>query len=223
MSYTDTEIQRNITQELKWEPSLRDDDIAVGVREGVVTLGGFVDSWAEKGQAERAAVRVKGVKAIANELEVKIPGPFVRTDPEIARAALQALEWNVAVPHERIRVKVDNGWITLEGQVELYYQKEAAERAVRHLTGVRGVFNAITLAIRTAPGDVKKRIKEAFHRAAELDADRIAVEITGNKAILTGTVRSYSELMDAERAARNAPGITEVEGHLAITGALATV
>jgi osmotically-inducible protein OsmY len=223
MSYTDTEIQRNITQELKWEPSLRDDDIAVGVRDGIVTLGGFVDSYAEKGTAERAAARVKGVKAIANELEVKVPGPFARTDPEIARAATQALEWNVAVPHDRIQVRVQKGWITLEGQVDLYFQREAAERAVRYLTGVRGVSNIITLAARTTPSDVKKRIKEALHRAAELDAGRVAVEITGNKAILTGTVRSYAELKDAERAARNAPGITEVEDHLAISGALAPV
>lgn len=223
MSYTDNYIQRDVTQELQWEPSLRDNDIAVGVREGVVTLGGFVDSWAEKGQAERAATRVKGVKAIANELEVKIPGPCVRTDAEIARAALQALAWDVAVPQERIRVTVEKGWITLEGQVDWYYQKQAAERAVRQLTGVRGLFNFIMLAVRTAPGDVKKRIKEALHRAADLDAERITVEITGNKVILTGTARSYSELMDVERAARNAPGITEVENHVAITGALAAV
>jgi osmotically-inducible protein OsmY len=223
MLYTDTDIQRDITQELKWEPSLRDDDIAVGVREGVVTLGGFVDSWAEKGTAERAAERVKGVKAVANELEVKLPGPFVRTDPEIARAATHALEWNIAVPQDRIQLRVEKGWITLNGQVEFYYQKEAAEGAVRHLPGVRGVFNAITLAIRTTPRDVKKRIEEALHRAAELDADRVTIEIAGNKAILTGMVRSYAELKDAERAARNAPGITEVENHLAITGALAAV
>lgn len=223
MSYTDTDIQRDITQELKWEPSLRDDDIAVGVRDGVVILGGCVDSWAEKGQAERAAARVKGVRAIANELEVKIPGGFVRTDPEIAHAATGALEWDIAVPHDRIRIKVDNGWVTLEGQVEWYYQKEAAERAVRQLTGVRGVFNAITLAVRSTPRDVKKRIKDALHRTAELDADRITVEVIGNKATLTGMVRSYAELTDVARAARNAPGITEVENHLAITGALATV
>jgi osmotically-inducible protein OsmY len=223
MMYSDGDIQQDITAELKWEPSLRDDDIAVGVRDGVVTLGGFVDSYAEKGQAERAAGRVKGVKAIANELEVRVPGPFTRTDPELARAATQALEWNVAVPHDRIQVRVEKGWITLEGQVELYFQKEAAERAVRHLTGVHGVFNAITLAVRTTPRDMKKRIKDALHRAAELDADRITIEIAGNKAILTGTVRSYAELKDAERAARNAPGITEVENHLAISGALAPV
>jgi osmotically-inducible protein OsmY len=223
MSYNDTDIQKDVTQELLWEPSLRDDDIAVGVRDGIVTLGGFVDSYAEKGQAERAVARVKGVKAIANELEVKIPGPFVRTDPEIARSATQALEWNVSVPHEAIRVKGEKGWITLEGQVEWYYQKEAAERAVRHLTGVRGVFNLIAVAARTTPRDVKKRIKDALHRAADFDADRITVEIAANKAILTGTVRSYAELRDAERAARNAPGITEVENHLAISGALAPV
>jgi osmotically-inducible protein OsmY len=221
MTYSDSELQRDITAELKWEPSLRDDDIAVGVREGVVTLGGFVDSYAEKATAERAAGRVKGVKAIADELEVRLPGPFTRTDPEIARAATQALQWNVAVPHDRIQVKVAKGWITLEGQVELYFQKEAAERAVRFLTGVRGVSNLITLAVRTTPRDVKQRIKEALHRAAELDAGHVTVEIAGNKAILTGTVRSYAELKDAERAARNAPGITEVESHLAISGAMA--
>lgn len=221
MTYSDSELQRDITAELKWDPSLRDDDIAVGVREGIVTLGGFVDSYAEKGMAERAAGQVKGVKAIANELEVRVPGPFTRSDPEIAGAARQALEWNVAVPHDRIQITVEKGWITLTGQVEVFYQKETAERAVRYLKGVRGVSNLITLAVHTTPRDVQQRIKATLHRAAELDADRIGVEITANKATLTGTVRSYAELKDAERAARNAPGITEVENHLAISGALA--
>ena len=220
---TDSNIQRDITQELQWEPSLRDDDIAVGVRGGVVTLGGFVDSWSEKGRAERIAARVKGVKAIANELEVKVPGPFVRTDAEIAHAATWALEWDITVPHDRIRVKVEKGWITLEGEVEWYSQKEAAERAIRDLTGVRGVFNAITLAAHITPRDVKKRIKDALHRAVETDAERIAIEITGHKAILTGSVRSYAEFKDSERAARNAPGVTEVDNRLAIAAELATV
>ena len=223
MLYTDSNIQRDITQELQWEPSLRDDDIAVGVRDGVVTLGGFVDSWSEKGRAERVATRVKGVKAIANELEVKIPGPFVRTDADIAHAAIRALEWDIAVPHNRIRPTVEKGWITLEGEVEWHSQKEAAERAIRHLTGVRGVFNRITLAVHTTPGDVKKRIKEALHRAVEFDANRVAIEVTGHKAILTGTVRSYAEFKDAERAARNAPGITEVDNRLEIAAEFATV
>jgi osmotically-inducible protein OsmY len=223
MLYTDSNIQRDITQELQWEPSLRDDDIAVGVKDGVVTLGGFVDSWSEKGRAERIAARAKGVKAIANELEVKIPGPFVRTDAEIAHAATRALEWDITVPHDRIRVKVEKGWITLEGEVEWYSQKEAAERAIRDLTGVRGVFNSITLAAHITPRDVKKRIKDALHRAVEIDAERIAIEITGHKAILTGSVRSYAEFKDSERAARNAPGVTEVENRLAIAAELATV
>ncbi len=223
MLYTDSNIQRDITQELGWEPSLRNDDIAVGVRDGVVTLGGFVDSWSEKGRAERVAARVKGVKAIANELEVKIPGPFVRTDAEIAHAAMRALEWDIAVPHDRIRPMVERGWITLEGEVEWHSQKEAAERAIRHLTGVRGVFNAITLAVQATPSDVKKRIKDALHRAVEFDTDRVAIEVAGHKAILTGTVRSYAEFKDAERAARNAPGITEVANRLAIAAELAAV
>jgi osmotically-inducible protein OsmY len=223
MLYTDSNIQRDISQELQWEPSLRDDDIAVAVRDGVVTLGGFVDSWSEKGRAERVAARVKGVKAIANELEVKIPGPFVRTDAEIAHAAMRAFEWDIAVPHDRIRPTVEKGWITLEGEVEWHSEKEAAERAIRYLTGVRGVFNRITLAVHTTPRDVKKRIKDALHRAVEFDADRVAIEVTGHKAILTGTVRSYAEFKDAERAARNAPGITEVDNRLAIAAEFATV
>ena len=223
MLYTDSTIQRDITQELQWEPSLRDDDIAVGVRDGVVTLAGFVDSWSEKGRAERVAGRVKGVKAIANELEVKIPGPFVRTDAEIAHAAMRALEWDIAVPHDRIRPTVEKGWITLEGEVEWHSQKEAVERAIRYLTGVRGVFNRITLAVHTTPRDVKKRIKDALHRAVEFDADRVGIEVIGHKAILTGTVRSYAEFKDAERAARNAPGITEVDNRLAIAAEFATV
>ena len=223
MLFTDSNIQREITQELQWEPSLRGDDIAVGVRDGVVTLGGFVDSWSEKGRAERVAARIKGVKAIANELEVKLPGPVVRTDAEIAHAAIRALEWDIAVPHDRIRPTVEKGWITLEGQVESHAQKEAAERAIQHLIGVRGVFNRITLAVQPTPRDVKKRIKDALHRAVDFDADRVAIEVTGHKATLTGTVRSYAEFKDAERAARNAPGITEVDNRLTVAAELAMV
>lgn len=223
MVYADKEIQKNIADELTWEPSLRNDDIAVGVREGVVTLGGFVDSYADKSKAERVAGRVKGVKAVANELEVKLPTGSERADPDVARAALDALQWNISVPHDRIQVKVEKGWLTLEGQVDWYYQKQAAERAVRYLRGVRGVFNLITLSARTTPSDVKKLIKDALHRGVEFDAERITVEVEGSKAILEGTVRSYAELKDAARAARNAPGITEVDNRLAITSAFASV
>ena len=223
MVYADKDIQKNITDELGWEPSLRNDDIAVGVRESVVTLGGFVDSYADKSKAERAAGRVKGVKAVANEVEVKLPTGSERADPDVARAALDALQWNISVPHDRIQVKVEKGWLTLEGQVDWYYQKQAAERAVRYLRGVRGVFNLITLSAQTTPRDVKKRIKDALHRGVEFDAERITVEVEGSKAILEGAVRSYAELKDAARAARNAPGITEVENRLAITSAFASV
>jgi osmotically-inducible protein OsmY len=223
MSSTDQKIQQDISDELSWEPSLRNDDIAVGIRDGVVTLGGFVDSYADKSKAERAAGRVKGVKAVANELAVKLPTSAERADPDIARAALDALQWNIAVPHERIQVKVEKGWLTLEGEVDWFYQKQAAERAVRYLRGVRGVSDFITLSVRTSPRDVKKRIKDALHRGAEFDAEHIKVEVEGNKAILDGTVRSYTELKDAARAARNAPGITEVDNRLMVTSAFVGV
>jgi len=212
---SDRDMQRDIVNELNWEPSLRNDDIAVGVRDGVVTLAGFVDSYADKWTAERVAGRVKGVKAVANDIEVKLPLGSSRPDPDIARAALDALKWHVSVPNERIKVKVEKGWLTLEGDVDWYYQKEAAERAVRYLTGVQGVSNLITVKARPTSADVKVKIKEALQRA-EFDADHITVEIEGNKAILRGTVRAYAEMHDAERAARNAPGITEVDNRLTV-------
>jgi osmotically-inducible protein OsmY len=217
---TDTDLQKDIVAELKWEPSLRNDDIAVAVRDGVVTLAGFVDSFVDKWKAERVVSRIKGVKAIANDLEVKLPSTSSRPDPDIARAALDALSWNISVPQDRIKVKVEKGWITLEGDVDGYYQKEAAERAVRYLTGVKGVSNLITLRARPAPSDVKQRIKEALQRGAQFDAEHITVDIEGNKAILRGTVRSYAEMRDAERAARNAPGVIEVENRLTVDPAV---
>ncbi|PYP04145.1 MAG: ornithine aminotransferase [Gemmatimonadetes bacterium] len=213
---SDRDMQRDIVNELNWEPSLRNDDIAVGVRDGVVTLAGFVDSYADKWTAERVAGRVKGVKAVANDIEVKLPLGSSRPDPDIARAALDALKWHVSVPNERIKVKVEKGWLTLEGDVDWYYQKEAAERAVRYLTGVQGVSNLITVKARPTSADVKVKIKEALQRGAEFDADHITVEIEGSKAILRGTVRAYAEMRDAERAARNAPGITEVDNRLTV-------
>lgn len=216
MQRSDSEIQKDVIEELKWEPSLRDDDIAVAVRDGVVTLAGFVGSYADKWRAERVAGRVKGVRAVANDLEVKLATGNTRTDPDIAHAAVEALKWNVLVPHDRIKVTVDRGWVTLEGDVEWHYQREEAERAVRNLTGVKGVTNLITVHARPAPSDIKEQIRAALRRGAEFDAEHINVEIDGNKVILTGTVRSYAEMRDAERAARNAPGITEVENRLTV-------
>jgi osmotically-inducible protein OsmY len=215
---TDSDILKDVAAELKWEPGLRDDDIAVSVRDGVVTLAGFADSYADKWRAERVASRVKGVRAIANDIEVRLPVSSERPDPEIARAAVNALEWNILVPHDRIKVTVEKGWVTLEGEVDYYYQAEEAERSVRHLTGVKGVTNLVTVRSQPTPSveEVKRRIKEALQRGAEVDADRITVEVQGHKVILKGTVRSYAELRDAERAARNAQGITEVENHLTV-------
>jgi osmotically-inducible protein OsmY len=212
----DIEIQNDVVAELKWEPGLRDDDIAVGVREGVVTLGGSVSSYSDKMTAERVAGRIKGVHAIANDIEVTIPSAFSRTDPEIAHKAVDALKWDTAVPEQLIRAKVDNGWLTLEGDVEWHYQREAAERAVRYLLGVKGVTNLIKIRAHPAPADVRKRIGEALHRSAQFDAEHIAVEIADHKAVLRGMVRSYSEARDAMRAAHNAPGITEVENRLTV-------
>jgi osmotically-inducible protein OsmY len=215
---TDSDILKDVVAELKWEPGLRDDDIAVSVRDGVVTLGGFADSFADKWRAERVASRVKGVRAIADDIEVRLPSTSERPDPEIARAAVNALEWNILVPHDRLKVTVEKGWVTLEGEVDYYYQAEEAERSVRHLTGVKGVTTLITVRSQPTPSveEVKRRIKEALQRGAEFDADRITVEVQGHKVILKGTVRSYAELRDAERAARNAPGIVDVENRLTV-------
>jgi osmotically-inducible protein OsmY len=216
MTRSDSDIQRDVSSELKWEPSLRGDDIAVTVRDGIVTLAGHVASYIEKWRAERVASRVKGVKAIVNDLEVRLASSSQRPDPDIARAAVSALEWNASVPNDRIRVKVENGWVTLEGDVDFYFQREAAERAVRTLWGVKGVTNLITVQAAPTGADVKQRIMQALQRGASFDADRITVEVDGHKAILRGTVRSFAEMRDAERAARNAPGITEVENHLTV-------
>jgi osmotically-inducible protein OsmY len=213
---TDNDIQKEVIAALKGEPSLRDDDIALGVRDGVVTLAGFVDSYADKWRAERTVSKLKGVKAVVNDLKVKLPVSSQRPDPELARAVVDALKWNIQVPHDRIQVVVEDGWVTLKGEADWYYQKEEAERTVRNLTGVKGVSNLITVAVKPTPSDVKKRIVEALQRAAQFDAERITVEIDGHKTILRGTVRSYAELKDAERAVRNVPGISEVETHLTV-------
>ena len=213
---TDNDIQKDIFAELNTEPNLRDDDIAAGVRDGVVTLAGFVDSYADKWRAERVVSKVRGVKAVVNDVEVKLPSHARRPDPELARAAVNALQWNILVPHDKIQIIVEDGWITLKGEVPWFYQREEAERAVRNLAGVKGVSNLITVAVSPTPTDVKQRITESLRRAAQFDADRITVEVQDHRAILRGTVRSYTEMLDAERAARKAPGITEVENHLTV-------
>ena len=216
MKRADDEILKDVFEELRVEPSLRDDDVAVSLRDGVVTLAGFVDSYADKWKAERLVSRVKGVRAVANDIEVKLPTASQRPDPDIARAALDALEWNVLAPADRIQVKVDKGWVTLDGSVDWQYQREAAERAVRYLKGVKGVTNLITLREHPTPRDIKARIKQALARSAQLDADRIQVEVDGHKVILRGTVHAHAELEVAEQAAWKVRGVTEVETHLTV-------
>lgn len=225
MSRSDNDVRKDVLAELDWEPSLRNDDIAVAVRDGVVTLSGFADSYADKWRAERVTSGINGVKAVANDIQVKLPSSSQRTDPDIARAAIDALKWNISVPQDRIKVKVDSGWVTLEGDVDFYFQKQAAERAVRYLIGVKGVSNLISVRSTTkpSPAEVKQKIREALERSALYDADHIDVDVTGNKVILRGTVRSYSEWRDAERAARNAPGVTEVENKVTIDPAVHAV
>jgi osmotically-inducible protein OsmY len=216
MTRTDAEIQKDVTDEMRYDPSLQDDDVAVAVRDGVVTLAGYVKSYLDKWHAERVASRVKGVRAVVNDLDVKLPTSSERADPELARAAVEALRWNVAIPAERIKVKVEKGWITLEGDVDWNYQREAAARAIRSIVGVRGVTNLVTVKAAPSPSDVKQKIKEALQRGAQFDAEHIQVEIDGHKAILRGTVRSYAERRDAEHAAFNAAGITEVDNRLIV-------
>lgn len=216
MQYSDEQIQREVEDELRYDPSLAEDDIAVTVRDGVVTLVGRVKSYLDKWRAERSASRVRGVRAIANDLDIRLPSTSNRADTDIARAAADALDWNIAVPKGRIKARVENGWVTLEGDVDWNFQKEAAERTVRSITGVKGVTSLITVRVRPTPSDLKKKISDALERGAEFDAERITVEVHGNKAILRGTVRSFAERRDAERAAYKAPGITEVENRLVV-------
>jgi osmotically-inducible protein OsmY len=212
---TDAELLNDVQRELQWEPGLDGANIGVSVRDGVVTLTGTVPTYAQKWIAERTVYRVYGVKAVANDIEVRLTGD-IPADPDIARAARNALEWDVEVPADRITVTVSNGWVKLEGEVEWEYQREAAERDVRSLKGVKGVSNLIIVKPKVAPEDLKSRIEEALKRHAELEARRIRVESDGSKVILLGQVRSWAEREAAESAAWSALGVTEVDNRLEV-------
>jgi osmotically-inducible protein OsmY len=212
----DLELKKSVESELNFEPSINAAEIGVAVKNGVVTLSGRVPSYWEKVAAERAAARVSGVKAVANEVEVRLPGSSQRTDEDIAQATLDTLRWSVLVPHDRIKVKVSKGWVTLEGTVDWQYQKSAAEKAVRKLLGVVGVSNLIEVKPSVSKAEVKSSIEAALKRLAEIDANRIHVDTEDGKVVLTGTVRSWFEREEAERAAWAAPGVRAVEDRIAI-------
>ncbi|MFI5399113.1 MAG: BON domain-containing protein [Candidatus Binatia bacterium] len=214
---TDAELQNDVMNALKWEPSIKAAEIGVGVKDGVVTLSGNVDHYYEKSAAERVAARVFGVKAVAEEIQVRLPGSLKRSDEEIAGAASNALEWNASVPHDRVKVQVQDGVVTLSGQVDAWYQKNQAENAVRYLMGVKLVNNHITIKPAVKPLDVKDKIVSAFQRNALIDARRIRIEAHGGKVTLRGSVHSWVERAEAQAAAWAAPGVTEVENDIIVS------
>ena len=218
MTHTDEQIQRSVLEELKWDARVQPNEIGVAVKDGIVTLTGWVDNYTKKWAAEDAAHRVRGVKAVANDIEVRLPNSAERTDADIAAAVTRALEWDAFVPIEKLNVTVAQGWVTLRGEVEWQYQKEDTERAVRRLTGVRGVTNLLTVRprVKPSPQELKRKIEDALVRSAETDAERITVEVQDNKVILKGTVHSWAERQEAERVAWSAPGVIAVENRITV-------
>jgi len=213
---TDSQLKQDVTNELKWEPSVTETDIGVSVKHGIVTLNGHVPTYGEKYGAEKAAKRVLGVKAIADEIDVKLASSTKPLDEDVAAACVAALRNHAAVPDHDIKVVVNSGWVTLEGTVEWQYQKVAAESALRYLVGVRGFTDRIKLAPHASAVDVKGKIEAAFKRSAEVDAKRIRVEAHDSKVILRGEVRSWTERYEAQAAAWSAPGVTAVENDLVV-------
>ncbi len=216
---TNEELQKDVIQEIKWDPQLRTvaTEIGVSAKDGVITLSGIVDTYARKLAAEKAAQRVHGVKVVAVDIEVKPVKTGIKSDTEIAEAVNNALKWNSAVNEDRIEVKVDNGWVYLNGQVEWEYEKRTAESAIKNLLGVRGVTNNITIKSKVIDAtDIKNKISEAFHRNARLDSNAIRVEVVGSTVTLKGTVRSWTEKEEAERVAWSSPGVLTVDNRIEI-------
>jgi osmotically-inducible protein OsmY len=215
---TDAQLKRDVEAELEWDPAVHATHVGVAVNGGVVTLTGHIDSYAEKHAIERAVQRVEGVRATAVELDVKLAPGHLRSDSEIATAAEATLHWHTRIPADSLRVRVEKGYLTLSGEVEWEYQRNEAEKALRHLTGVVGIVNAITLKAQTTPTNVSNLIRDALTRQAASEAKRIDVAIKGATVTLSGSVHSWSERAAAQGAAWSAPGVGQVVNQLAVTG-----
>jgi osmotically-inducible protein OsmY len=213
----DSDIKRDVEDELRWDPDIDAIDIGVSVHNGVVALTGFVRSYAQKAEAERDAKRVAGVVGVANDIEVRLPALDVRPDPDIVRDAVTALKSELPYSSENIKVIAKDGWLTLEGAVEWNYARERAQNAVKRIRGVKHVTNSITVKPTVAPYEIRRKIEDAFRRSAELDASRVTVEANGSEVILRGTVKSWAEREEAERAAWAAPGVTRVDNRVTIS------
>jgi osmotically-inducible protein OsmY len=213
---TDIELQKDIMEELKWDPSIKSASIGVAVKDGVVSLSGYVENYPQKWAAEDAASRISGVKAIVEEIKVRLPSTYERTDEDIAEAGVNALNWHISVPKDHVKIEVQDGWITLNGNVDWQYQKDAAFDAICCLMGVVGVSNEIVVEPKVKPQDIKTKIESAFQRNAMLDARKISVETRGDKVILSGVVHSELEKQEAEDAAWAAPGIIVVEDKILV-------
>lgn len=213
---TDNQIQKDVLDELKWEPLLNAAEIGVSVKDGIVTLSGEVDSYSKKLAAEHATKRISGVKAIAEDIQVGLAPIYRKTDAEIASAVVNALKWHTAVQKEKIKIKVEDGVVRLEGQVDWEFQKNSARTAIEHLLGVKSVINLITLKPRITSAEISRQISSAFTRNAILDAANLKISIEGDKVVLTGTVKSFAEKEQAEHAAWSAPGVMRVESHLKV-------
>lgn len=213
---TDLEIQKDVSEEIKWEPALTNDHIEVSVNNCIVTLTGTVDAYYKKNKAQKAANRVVGVKTVVEKLDVRLPSAIEKTDAEIKDAVQNELKWHSSVMADKIKAQVNNGIVTLDGEVEWDFQRTAVRSAIENLTGVRGIINNLRVVPRLTASEIKQKINAAFHRNATIDAEKIRVETSGNKVTLSGKVRSWMEKNEAENTAWLAPGVERVENKIEI-------